>query len=180
MTIEPCIKEMREDWLAWIVYILLEIYGLSLCDWSVAMLLPMILLTGIALFFTVRRQIYLGRTIILTPENCTFSILGYQKTYEWKELNVQFCENKWVCKPGFILDVYGPGIMICEKTLEIQKGEGGPSYCRTRHPIHSVFIRFQSEEDDYKNAWNGIKNFTYGYSIEQNAIIGYLKSIGVY
>ena len=177
MKIEPCIKELKSEWFSWPIVLVIEMVFCFLLKWDPYAIAGILVPTCILLFFVIRRHIYLGRTITLTPDGCVFSIMKHRWVYKWADLKIQDCENR--PRISCYLDVFGPGIIICDKSLEMPENKAGPAFCRSRHPIKSVFIRFKTPKDTSINAESGPRNYIYGYAVEKEEILGYLKSIGV-
>lgn len=176
MKIGPCRKEMFSDLL--FCPFLTVAAGLACAKWhwnfyvTASLVVLMLVVFGNA----VMSYLYLGREIILSTDSCTFSFWGYQHICDWKNVKVLLCTPD---KKSISNDILGPGIVIYDAALEIPSKKLTPSFCRTHHPIKSVFIRFRSKADEKRNTWEAPRSATYGYVVEKEEILGYLKSIGV-
>ena len=177
MRINPCKEERLKSVLILPFFVACSVYICSLWEWNRLSVAVYAFLICIATIESVKNYIYWGRTIFLDPMGCEFLLLGFRKFYKWGELNVQFCANK--SHFSLYCDVSGPGIIICKNTLKVPATKFTPSFCRVHYPFSSVFIRFRSKADEKRNTWEAPRSATYGYVVEKEEILGYLKSIGV-
>ena len=123
----------------------------------------------------IRDSVYLYRTVKLEHDGCTFSVGKISKKYSWCDLKVQLCGNKSF--KFYDADVSGPGVLICPKSVEYSGRIPCMTFCRSRKPFSSVYIRFKSAEDEKRVIYG--KVVYYGYTAEQGAILDYLKTIDI-
>lgn len=178
MKIDPCRDELLPNMIFLPLYYVIMFFLNWYFGWELFVIVCSVIAIGVITVMAGWSYLYMGRTIYLTSEGCTFSSFMYSKAYEWKDLNVQFCQNEY--SSSYFLDIPGPGIMIYDKTLKLPSSRVSASWCRIWHPVRSVFIRFRSEQDCIHSIEKATSKYTYGYAVEKDVIEGYLKSIGVY
>lgn len=174
MKIEPCTDDLISIFAIWPVIILCEIgVGISFA-WNSLVLWLIILMDCILLIHSMKEYAYFGRTIIFGQEGVVFTLLGFEKRYEWDRIRVTLCNND-----GLLFhdsETGGAGVLLTLRDEKLPKKTAAMTYCRYRHPLTSVFLRFQnSKEEDIVVTGKVIYR---GYVVEKSRVLNFLTHIG--
>ncbi len=179
MEFKPCKEDSAADFGVVLCAFIWPIAFYIVCDWEWPFKqIYIIAVLPIELFLLIdaaRNFVYFTRTIVLDCKGCTFSFLGFQRNYKWSDLNVCLCENTH--QFNFYDESMGPGVLLCPKEAKCPRKKPAMAFCRHSHPFSSVFLRYKTLEDDERITTG--KVHYYGYSVEKNALLDYLKSIDV-
>lgn len=171
MEIKPCEDDIISVIAIWPVILICELLFLYGSCWGSFWVMGIISLDVLLSIFSIRDWLYLSRTIRFGQDGCTFSIGRFSKTYPWECLCVKNCDDS-----NFMFadsDVCGPGILICPKEWKVSSKMGAMTFCRTMHPLSSVYIRFVTQQ----NVRHGItgKIQYQGHTAEKEAILQYIN-----
>ena len=175
MQIKPCKDDVASIIGVCIVIALCEIVVLFVSEFESFFVIMILLVSVVLSVILIRDLFYLYRTITIKREGCTFSIGKWSKSYSWCDLKVQLCEDKHF--KFYDADISGPGILICPKSLKPNNKIPYMTSCRYKKPLTSVYIRFESAEDERKIAYG--KVVYYGYIAAREMLVNYLQSINV-
>lgn len=180
MKIEPCRKEIHDLILVWGVLYLAGLLFLLFClifkateklDFFTYFML-FALLTISTIGSCIDYSLYLGRTFILDENGCTVILGKYQRTYEWAELYVQYCEMPpW--KSDRFAEFPGSGILISRKPIIKSPPETPMCYCVEKHSTFCVFFRFtlkDTNQEDARPKCGKEISFT-GYMVEKEPLL---------
>lgn len=171
MKIKPCTDDIISVIGIWPVIIIAEVIFLLSGERNAFFIAGIALLNVFVGVFTIRDLLYFLRTLDLDMEGCTFSIGKFRKRYAWSELTVQLCDAR-----NFTFrdsDKWGPGLLICPRTANLSCKLAPMTYCRTKHPLSSVYLRFETAKDTRKNVTGKI--IYGGYTVDREKILEYLS-----
>jgi len=171
MRIPKCIDDLRETLVYFIIFLLSEITLYHFLDGVLAMLALFLLF--VAVFIGVATEyLYFGRNITIDSDGCTFSLGKYTKTYKWSQMSVIYCENNSFqfgdCESP------APGIILSGTPIRKPQKIAAMTYCRFKHPLTTVFLRFQNDTDVPLTG----KRIYRGYLVDKERIMCLLKEVG--
>lgn len=117
--------------------------------------------------------LYFGRCIVLDENGCTFKLGRWERSYAWSAVNVIYCKNTNFCFGDGESPL--PGIIISGKAIKKPKKVAAMTYCRMKHPLCSVFLRF---ENNVRGPIT-LKRFYNGYVVNREELLEFLKKTGV-
>lgn len=170
MEIQPCKDDVISVIAIWPVILICEIFLLSISRWNSFATIGIALLDVLLCICSIRDWVYLSRTIKIEYDGCTFSLLGFSKKYPWNCIKIQLCDDNHF---GFSdSDVRGQGVMISTKEVDYTGKMAAMTFCRTKYPFSSVYIRFIGRQE-LQPATTG-KIVYYGYTAEKAKILEYI------
>ena len=175
MVIKPCEDDLISLFAIWPVIILCEVFAAVAGSFNPLFIGGMIVLDICLGISSLRDYVYLGRTIYIDREGCTFRVLGYSKKYNWDSLNVQICHADTFRFSDS--DIAGPGLLIGPKAMRNSKHIAPMTYCRYRHPFSSVYIRYRTPKDDLRKVTG--KTVYSGFTEDRRILQEVLASAGI-
>jgi len=175
MKIKPCTEDVVSDLSIWIVIVLCELFVLLFSRWNQIVIWGILAMNGVLIGCSVRDIVYFARTINLNCEGCVFSLWGFERRYQWSDVDIHLCREKDFQYSDS--EVRGPGLLICPKSAKYSSRMSAMTYCRYFHPFSSVYLRFRSSKDIQPIITGKI--VYYGYIVEEKAIVDFLVTCGI-
>lgn len=132
-----------------------------------------VLIGTLGIILTLLDWIYLGRRIILDEAGCTFVVNGKTKKYAWKELHILYTKNTFCFGDS---EPQGEGIIISVNPISKSEKISAITYCRSKHPATSVFIRFSTFDVELKRKKIAGKRVYMGYIADKETVFSFLPS----
>ena len=171
MKIKPCTDDIISVIGIWPMIIIAEVIFLLLGERNAFFTAGIALLNAFVGVFTIRDLLYFLRTIDLDMEGCTFSIGKFRKQYAWSALTVRLCNARNFSFYGS--DKRGPGLLIYPRKANYRCKLAPMTYCRTRHPLSSAYLRFETAKGTRENVTGKI--IYDGYTADREKVLEYLS-----
>lgn len=138
-----------------------------------------ILPAGLGLsFIIIRGVIASGRTLIMTERGCTVHFWIYQKEYLWADLKVKRLEN-YKNSLGTKVTYNIKGAIFSPHNIHKPRWLMAAEYSALVHPFSFIYVYLLPKDEIAK--FEGKKGYEMymNYTVEENAFIEKLRSLGV-